>query len=473
MTHPTVTGAVGSALGHATTFQLHLTQIISIEPGQGAQCIHRDQWAFDFFSFPNGYEVTCNTIWAMTDFTEANGATRRHPGEPPLRGQAPLHRSRHRAGRDAQGLGAPLHRRALPRRRSQLVGRHPPRCEHHVRVGWLRQEENQYLSVPAEIARDLPDDLLRLIGLRARRLRARLRRRPARPDRRAAGRRAAIELRTAGCHPPTLSQRDARLGPRHPGRARADRRRVAAPRRRGARVRSPARRASRRDGDHAVRRRTVDLPRPADALGPDRGLRPGRRRSGRAREEDRAALAVLGATPVWLDFVEHQYLDRPDWVGADQTVDTLEAAIRAADPTAVFMPFGLANPDHTATHDAARLVRDRIPELPWLCYEDMGYKHIPGLLAWRVAQLFRAEVWPTPVAPPVAADGDAPSRGLRALRVAGPRPGGGLAARAPSSPPPPPSSSGASRRPRPGWERLSQSSEPAYALLHRSCNPGG
>ena len=51
---------------------------------------------------------------------------------------------------------------------------------------------------------------------------------------------------------------------------------------------------------------------------------------GARREEDRAALAELNATPVWLDFVEHQYLERPDWVGADQTVDRLEAAVRAA-----------------------------------------------------------------------------------------------------------------------------------------------
>ena len=29
---------------------------------------------------------------------------------------------------------------------------------------WLRQEENQYLAVPREIARDLPEPLLRLIG---------------------------------------------------------------------------------------------------------------------------------------------------------------------------------------------------------------------------------------------------------------------------------------------------------------------
>ena len=33
-------------------------------------------------------------------------------------------------------------------------------------VGWLRQEENQYLSVPADVAAELPDDLLRLMGYR-------------------------------------------------------------------------------------------------------------------------------------------------------------------------------------------------------------------------------------------------------------------------------------------------------------------
>jgi LmbE family N-acetylglucosaminyl deacetylase len=119
------------------------------------------------------------------------------------------------------------------------------------------------------------------------------------------------------------------------------------------------------------------------------------------RVEDRSALAELGATPIWLDFVEHQYLDRPDWVGADQTVDVLEATVRAANPTSVLAPFGIANPDHVATHDAARVVRERVPGPAWFCYEDMGYKHIPGLLAWRVAQLFRAGIWPTPAAPTV------------------------------------------------------------------------
>jgi ectoine hydroxylase-related dioxygenase (phytanoyl-CoA dioxygenase family) len=31
-------------------------------------------------------------------------------------------------------------------------------------VAWLRQEENQYLSVPREVAETLPTDLLRLMG---------------------------------------------------------------------------------------------------------------------------------------------------------------------------------------------------------------------------------------------------------------------------------------------------------------------
>ena len=119
---------------------------------------------------------------------------------------------------------------------------------------------------------------------------------------------------------------------------------------------------------------------------------------GSRRKEDAAALGELGAAPRWLDFVEHQYLERADWVGPDETHATLEAELRALAPTAIFAPFGLANPDHGATHDAAMLVRRRYLEPAWFGYEDFGYKHIPGLLAWRISRLFRAGIWPTPMA---------------------------------------------------------------------------
>jgi LmbE family N-acetylglucosaminyl deacetylase len=119
------------------------------------------------------------------------------------------------------------------------------------------------------------------------------------------------------------------------------------------------------------------------------------------RDEDTKALAEVGASPRWLDFVEHQYLERPDWVGPDATNATLERELRALEPTAVLLPMGLANPDHVATHDAGMLVRERFGDPSWFCYEDAGYKHIPGLLAWRVAKLFRAGIWPTPALPSI------------------------------------------------------------------------
>src|SRR5271166_2401527 len=45
ITRPLVLGATKKVLGHATSFQLHLTQVIAIAPGERAQMIHRDQWA--------------------------------------------------------------------------------------------------------------------------------------------------------------------------------------------------------------------------------------------------------------------------------------------------------------------------------------------------------------------------------------------------------------------------------------------
>ncbi|MGZ8734073.1 MAG: phytanoyl-CoA dioxygenase family protein [Acidimicrobiia bacterium] len=162
--HPLVVGSVGSVLAHATAFQLHLTQIISIEPGQDAQYIHRDQWAFDFFSFPKGYEVTCNTIWAMTDFTAENGATRLIPGSHGFDDKltftqddtepAEMERGSVLLYTGALYHGGGANRSTAPRNGVNIT----------YSVGWLRQEENQYLTVPAEIARDLPDDLLRMIG---------------------------------------------------------------------------------------------------------------------------------------------------------------------------------------------------------------------------------------------------------------------------------------------------------------------
>lgn len=162
--HPVVLETVQGVLGHASSFHLHLTQVIAIGPDEPGQPIHRDQWAFDFFPFPQGYEVQCNTIWAMNDFTEANGATRVIPGS---------HRFEDRR-EFAYGDTEPAEMPAgsvLFYTGALYHGGGANRAD-HVRYGlnityavsWLRQEENQYLSCPQDVARTLPEPLLRLMG---------------------------------------------------------------------------------------------------------------------------------------------------------------------------------------------------------------------------------------------------------------------------------------------------------------------
>ena len=159
-----VLGTVDQVLAHVNNYQLHLTQLIRIEPGGPAQVIHRDQWAFDFFTFPTGYQVQCNTIWAATDFTEANGATRVVPGshlaEDKLRFElADTEPAEMERGSVLLYVGSLYHGGGPNQSDEDRVG-----VNITYSVGWLRQEENQFLTVPPEIARELPERLQRLLG---------------------------------------------------------------------------------------------------------------------------------------------------------------------------------------------------------------------------------------------------------------------------------------------------------------------
>lgn len=161
---PLVLGTVGRVLSHATNFQIHLTQVISIGSGEKAQPIHRDQWAFDFFPFPTGTEVQCNTLWALTDFTEENGATRVIPGSHLREDRlefthADTEPAEMKAGSVLLYTGAIYHGGGANRSEQTRAG-----LNLTYNVAWLRQEENQYLSVPREVASELPEKLLRLMG---------------------------------------------------------------------------------------------------------------------------------------------------------------------------------------------------------------------------------------------------------------------------------------------------------------------
>jgi len=108
--------------------------------------------------------VQCNTIWAMTDFTEENGATRLVPGSHRYDDRLEIGSDATVPGEMPKGsvlfyTGALYHGAGANRSADVRSG-----VNITYAVSWLRQEENQYLSVPADVARTLPDDLLRLIG---------------------------------------------------------------------------------------------------------------------------------------------------------------------------------------------------------------------------------------------------------------------------------------------------------------------
>lgn len=162
--NPTILEATRRFLSHATTFQIHCTQVVSIHPGASAQTLHQDEVAWDMFPFPNDYHVQCNTLWAMTDYSEKMGATRIVPGS-------------HRVGRSVEfeisdSFPAEMEKGSVLVYDGKVYHGGGANRSDRVRsainltyaLGWLRQEENQFLSCPLEIARTLPDELLRLMG---------------------------------------------------------------------------------------------------------------------------------------------------------------------------------------------------------------------------------------------------------------------------------------------------------------------
>ncbi|HEX6237721.1 MAG TPA: phytanoyl-CoA dioxygenase family protein [Acidimicrobiales bacterium] len=162
--HPLVLDVVDRALGsEKTTFQLHLTQAIAIGPGEVAQPLHRDQWCFDFHPFPPELIVEVSTMWALSEFTEENGATRvvpdshRTTGMPYTDGD--VLRATMPSGSVLLYTGATVHGGGANTSDETRIG-----VNVDYTLGWLRQEENQYLSVPREVAAALPERVQRLMG---------------------------------------------------------------------------------------------------------------------------------------------------------------------------------------------------------------------------------------------------------------------------------------------------------------------
>ena len=124
------------------------------------------------------------------------------------------------------------------------------------------------------------------------------------------------------------------------------------------------------------------------------------------RAEDAAALALLGAIPVWLPYCQDSHVPRPGGPlrPPDGAATALEAAIRAAQPTAVVVPIGLSHPEHRCVHDLALEVRDRIPEVAWFAFAEIPYQALPGELTAAITRLVGRGVSLEPVVLEVGAE---------------------------------------------------------------------
>ncbi len=137
---------------------------ISILPGEDGQPIHADD---QLIPIPRPHPpLVCNTMWALTDFTEENGATRIVPGSHQLPDAPPYGESaietvpaEMKAGSVLVWNGSLWHGGGANRTGERRVGIAMNYC-----AGFIRQQENQQLGIPIPTVRRFDKRLRELVG---------------------------------------------------------------------------------------------------------------------------------------------------------------------------------------------------------------------------------------------------------------------------------------------------------------------
>ena len=161
--HPLALGIADRVLGpYCARYQVHYTGVMHIEPGETVQTMHRDTGPFPIQN--PAPPLTLATMWAVSDFSAENGATRIVPGShrwPDERVPEPdeIAQAEMPAGSLLMYVGSMIHGAGANRANGARCG-----VALHYALGWLRQEENQYLAVPFEEARTFSHQLQCLMG---------------------------------------------------------------------------------------------------------------------------------------------------------------------------------------------------------------------------------------------------------------------------------------------------------------------
>ena len=155
---PIVLSIVRSVLGPEA--QMSIASTMEIHRGETEQPLHRDDAYFPESPHP---ALVINTIWALTDFVRENGATRLVPRS---------HLSADEIDPDADWIaaemprgsvllwnGAVWHGGGANESDTPRFGLSLNYCR-----GWLRQQENQYLSLDPQLVSSLPENVQNLLG---------------------------------------------------------------------------------------------------------------------------------------------------------------------------------------------------------------------------------------------------------------------------------------------------------------------
>jgi ectoine hydroxylase-related dioxygenase (phytanoyl-CoA dioxygenase family) len=158
--HPLLLAALDHALGEH--YQLSAPVALQIGPGEKAQVLHRDE---DIYPLPRPHApVVVNSMWALCDFSEANGATRLIPGshrwDPDRRpDEREVVQATMPSGSMLVYLGGLVHGGGA----NATDAPRPGMLLEYV-ASWLRPQETQLVAVPQEIVRTLPERLQELLG---------------------------------------------------------------------------------------------------------------------------------------------------------------------------------------------------------------------------------------------------------------------------------------------------------------------
>ena len=156
-------------LPNCETYQIQLSGFLQVWKGGKAQPLHRDTVGYDPYLTlrPGTPEIVLSLIRAVSDFTAENGATRlargSHLWEPERKAtDADIVQATMPKGSVAVWLGAVLHGMSVNHTDTPRTG-----MVSGYSVGWLRQEENQYVICPPDTAASLPEKVQQLHGYRA------------------------------------------------------------------------------------------------------------------------------------------------------------------------------------------------------------------------------------------------------------------------------------------------------------------